>query len=249
MTWVTTTLLALCSAATIRRVLPGLREVEGGKYLDFRRTFRQILLNMCFVPLLLPVYILYLTSLSSCHDWCQGRTVGEGSREVPGSLVLASIMLQCCPVNVVSTDYWLPGTHRTEFRKTTQNTNTPNTTRVHQIFAWYIAIVSSGWWGRVQSSHISRYLWEKKCLTADKLICDTRALSRIYTIYHSPISHLKWERLSGCAVNIKNKQEANRKLFLISSILADFQNTFNSVLTGWWFSIPSIWSDILALID
>ena len=175
--------------------------------------------------------------------------VGEGSREVPGSLVLASIMLQCCPVNVVSTDYWLPGTHRTEFRKTTQNTNTPNTTRVHQIFAWYIAIVSSGWWGRVQSSHISRYLWEKKCLTADKLICDTRALSRIYTIYHSPISHLRWERLSGCAVNIKNKQEANRKLFLISSILDDFQNTFNSVLTGWWFSIPSIWSDILALID
>ena len=64
---------------------------------------------MCFVPLLLPVYILYLTSLSSCHDWCQGRTVGEGSREVPGSRQHHVTMLssQCCLYWLLTTDYRL----------------------------------------------------------------------------------------------------------------------------------------------
>lgn len=190
MTWVTTTLLALCSAATIRRVLPGLREVEGGKYLEDISS--NIIEPMLCATTTTGLYFIF-NSLVVMIDARAGQDSGWG--EWWGPRILASIMLQCCPVNVVSTDYWLPGTHRTEFRKTTQNTNTPNTTRVHQIFAWYIAIVSLGcWWGRVQSSHISRYLWEEKnvwLLTNWYVIPGLYQEFTQYIILPSPISSEK----------------------------------------------------------
>ena len=142
--WVTRTLLALCFATI---TCPAPSPAEGNIGMN--------------------IFKYYLTIFSHYFSGCNDPS-GEG-----GGWSGPSFMLQCCPVNVVSTDYWLPGTHQTEFRKTT---HTKHRTRVHQIFAW-CCIVRALRESSVQS-HQSLLVRGKKCLSC--VLTNWYVIPRLY---------------------------------------------------------------------